>query len=53
VTFDMHDTCLKITCLNTDKEEEEEYLFEQRQDTIRHDFWLYIYTNISHMFTLI
>ena len=36
-----------------DKEEEEEYLFVQRQNTISYSSWLYIYTHIGHMFTLI
>jgi len=36
-----------------DKEEEEKYLFVQRQDTVSYDSLLYIYTHIGHMFTLI
>ena len=36
-----------------DKEEEEEHLFVQKQDTISYGSWLYIYTYIGHMFTLI
>ena len=35
-----------------DKEEEED-LFVQRQGTISYGSWLYIYTHIGHMFTLI
>ena len=35
-----------------DKEEEED-LFVQRQDIISYGSWLYIYTHIGHMFTLI
>ena len=36
-----------------DEEEKEEHLFVQRQNTISYGSWLYIYTHIGHMFTLI
>ena len=36
-----------------DEEEGEEYLFMQWQDTTSYGSWLYIYTHIGHMFTLI
>ena len=41
-----------VHLVELDKEEEED-LFVQRQNTISYGSWLYIYTHIDHMFTLI